>query len=354
MIRMLKDPMKHIIAPGDEIDLFVRALPMEEKTFRVRMDGDFYYPTLGDVEAAGKTLPQLSEVLKKRLKKILWNPKFKLGLHSVAPSQVTVLGDVVRPGRIEVGPETSVLEAIALAGGLSPAADPETAVLTHEKTNQNVTLSLMDGKPVTPTLVAQGDVVYVLPGRRVNIIGEVMRPGVYALSQSHHSPEDALRMAGGGRPTAAVGRTVLLRQSIKGGILVDLSPPLKAFPPEAKELQDGDTLAIPPRQAIVFAGAPKAIPLIGGETILDVVTAAGVNGNFKDIKIIRSSELRKGSMEPEKVDLDAYLKHQDRKALVPVNDGDVVLIDIPKPGGGFLGSLMQIMYPLSFFRSFVP
>jgi protein involved in polysaccharide export with SLBB domain len=198
-VRSVKDPDKHILAPGDQVDLFVRALPQEEKTYSIRLDGYFYYPLIGDVRAAGLTIPQLSLALQQRLSKVLWNPKFKLGLHSVVASQITVLGEVVKPGRVDVTSESTVLEAIQQAGGLSATADPDTAVLTRGKINIDVPLTLSEGLSVRPMSVKQGDVIYVLPGRRVTVVGEVWKPGIYSLSRAHHSPLDAIRIAGGAK-----------------------------------------------------------------------------------------------------------------------------------------------------------
>jgi hypothetical protein len=117
---------------------------------------------------------------------------------------------------------------------------------------------------------------------------------------------------------------------------------------------EGDTLTIPPRQCVVFADAPKVIPLVGGENILQVITEAGVFANFNDIKIIRATSIKQGKPDIEKVDLQKFLQKQDRSALVPVNDGDVVILNVPHPGQNFLTNAMQFLYPIAFLRSFVP
>ena len=354
-VRSIKEPDKHVLAPGDQVDLFVRALPQEEKTFSIRLDGYFYYPLIGDVQAAGMTIPQLSQILQKRLSKVLWNPKFKLGLHTVVAAQVTVLGDVLKPGRVNVGGETTVIEAIGDAGGLAPSADPDSVMVSRGKVNIDVPLGLSEGLSTKPLVVQGGDVIYVFPGRKVTVVGEVWKPGIYALSRSHHSPTDAIHQAGGAKPNGALGRVVLQRPSIPGGKLMDLTPNLKDATNDTTEMVEGDTLSIPPRQCVVFAGAPKVIPLNGGENILQVITATGVDSNLSHIQVIRAADIKEGKNVSEKIDLQKFIKHQDRSVLVPINDGDVVMLDVPKQGQqNFLQNAMQLLYPISLIRMFLP
>jgi hypothetical protein len=92
------------------------------------------------------------------------------------------------------------------------------------------------------------------------------------------------------------------------------------------------------------------VSLTGAETLLEVITAAGVAGNYKDdIKIVRATDLKEGKHEPEKVNLTKYFEERDLSVLVPVYDGDIVILNTPPiPGQNPLTEAMQAIYPLGF------
>ncbi|CAN0245300.1 unnamed protein product, partial [Phaeothamnion confervicola] len=192
----------HVLGPGDEVDIYIYDFPLLEKYYAIRVDGYFYHPIIGDVHAEGLTIPKLEKVLTASLSKVMRRPRFRIGLRSVSPSQITVLGEVMRPGRFEVLPGTPVLEAIAEAGGVTPAADTETAMLVRGETNSNVTISAPTevGSDYKPPTVQQGDVIYVMAGKKISVTGEVFRPGFYALPRSQGAPMDAIKIAGGSKP----------------------------------------------------------------------------------------------------------------------------------------------------------
>jgi polysaccharide export outer membrane protein len=123
----LKEPSasgesEYLIAPGDVLNVRVFNQEGMSGRARVRTDGKISLPFLNDVEAAGHTPPALAARLQIRLKEFINNPVVTVSLEEAGPIQVSVLGEVAHPGAYAVHPRSSVLHALAAAGGLTQYA----------------------------------------------------------------------------------------------------------------------------------------------------------------------------------------------------------------------------------------
>jgi len=87
---------------------------------RVGTDGCIPYPLLGNIKAAGLTVPELEKVLTEGLKKYIQTPHVSIFISEY--STVTVNGEVLKPGMYPLKPGLTVLEAISLAGGFTDFA----------------------------------------------------------------------------------------------------------------------------------------------------------------------------------------------------------------------------------------
>ncbi len=97
----------------------------------VRPDGKISFPLAGDVLASGLTFTQLKEKLTKRLKEYIKYPVISISLRKLGGKKVIVLGQVTRPGVYSVTGESTMLEAIALAGGFTPHAVSSSVILVR-------------------------------------------------------------------------------------------------------------------------------------------------------------------------------------------------------------------------------
>lgn len=351
--------LEHRLIGGDEVEIHILALPDLERMYRLRSDGGLYHPLAGEIQAAGMTLRDLQALVEKRLARELRNPAVRVGLKSLARQDVTILGEVSRPGKYEVLPGSTVLDVLAMAGGNTPDADLSTAVLMREGASQ--TISLMPPDPAATqaenAVVAPGDILYVLAGTRVSVSGDVAKPGVYALPRAGSDPWKALQAAGGPKAGAALNRVVLQRATLTAPILVDLSTAGVELPEAARQLQPGDTLRVPERQVLLLGGVGKAGPITleAGDTVLDVIMRAGLNDpkRLDDVTIIRAEDVRAGRQKTEKHDLTAYVEKGDTSVLVPVFDGDVVYVPAPPQSGqGPLNLLNLLMIGRTIFGFF--
>ena len=121
--------MEYTIGEGDV--LFVSVWQNEDlnQELIVRPDGRVSFPLIGDVPAAGMTIVELDNEMTKRLKEFLKFPEVSITIRKIGGSKIVILGQVRSPGVYAVGGSGSILEAIALAGGLTRDAVGTSVVL---------------------------------------------------------------------------------------------------------------------------------------------------------------------------------------------------------------------------------
>lgn len=106
-----------VIGNGDVLAINVWKEPDVSRTLPVRPDGKISLPLVGDIQASGLTTTQLRANLERALRAYIWDPAVTLIVQEVKSQTYDVLGDVLRPGAYALSKPTTVLDAIAQAGG---------------------------------------------------------------------------------------------------------------------------------------------------------------------------------------------------------------------------------------------
>jgi polysaccharide export outer membrane protein len=116
------DPV-YLLVPGDLVSVRVYNQEGMSGKAKVRPDGMISLPFVNDIQAAGDTTVSLAKRIQLRLKDFVVNPVVTVSLEETRPLEVSVVGEVVRPGlyRLEAG--SGVLTALAAAGGFNDFAD---------------------------------------------------------------------------------------------------------------------------------------------------------------------------------------------------------------------------------------
>ncbi len=133
----------------------------------VRPDGMISFPLVGDVPAAGRTVEEVRLDLVKRLNKFVPNPHVSVLAVKLHSYKIYVTGRVNKPGEFLVGHYTDVLQALSLAGGLTPfAAENDIKVMRRDQGEQKVFRfrygDIRNGKGLEQNILLQrGDVVVV-------------------------------------------------------------------------------------------------------------------------------------------------------------------------------------------------
>jgi protein involved in polysaccharide export with SLBB domain len=117
-----------VLQVGDEIDIQVYREPELSGTFRINPSGEIRHSLAGTISMAGKTLEEAETYFAKCLAKdYLVNPRVIIKLLSTQSSQIVLLGEVKKPGvyPLPFGESTTLLQAIAGAGGFTDIASPD-------------------------------------------------------------------------------------------------------------------------------------------------------------------------------------------------------------------------------------
>jgi polysaccharide export outer membrane protein len=176
---------EHILGAGDQIRVTVFQNPDLTLETRITELGEITFPLIGTVSLAGVSLTDAQDKIAKQLQtgKFVLKPQVNIALLQVRSSQVSVLGQVNRPGRYPIeAVNTRVSEMIAAAGGVLPAgADIITLAGTRKgqpvKLNIDLPLILQAGRTDLDEIVMNGDILYVDRAPIFYIYGEVQRPG---------------------------------------------------------------------------------------------------------------------------------------------------------------------------------
>jgi polysaccharide export outer membrane protein len=124
---------EYVVGPEDVLDIAVWNNPDITRTVPVRPDGMISLPLLNDVHAAGLTPMQLRDALARLLASYIPNPTVSVIVREVHSFKVTVIGEVRTPGRYELKSRATVLDVLAIAGGLTEfAARSRIVVLRQE------------------------------------------------------------------------------------------------------------------------------------------------------------------------------------------------------------------------------
>ena len=119
----------YVIGPEDMLQVSIWKNEAMSRTLPVRPDGKISLPLLHDIQAAGLTPLQLRDKIAAALAEFMPNPEVSVSVMQVNSYRVSVLGEVQKPGVLQLKAPTTVLEALALAGGFRDFASPSKIVI---------------------------------------------------------------------------------------------------------------------------------------------------------------------------------------------------------------------------------
>lgn len=166
-----QQPPTYLIGPGDVLKITVRGDPELSTSTTVRPDGRISVPLVDDVPAAGKTPEELAAVLKDALSKYRVEPVVTVavvsGLGDLS-QQVRIIGESAAPHALAYRSGMTLLDAIIAAGGLSPNANGNGAVIQRHEDGVSseipVRLSdLVDGGDSSANVALMPGDVIVIP-----------------------------------------------------------------------------------------------------------------------------------------------------------------------------------------------
>lgn len=185
---------------------------------RVSKNGRISFPLIGEVNVAGKTTFEIEQLISSRLSKggFIQGAQVSVTVLEYKSQQVAILGQVNAPGRYSLASVSSLVDLIAMAGGVKDSGD-EKAIITRSENKKSEKIevdlhSMFDssgtGQPFT---LKAGDVVYIPKAPMFYIYGEVNQPGGYRLERDL-TVVKAISIGGGLTPNGTVRGIVIKRK----------------------------------------------------------------------------------------------------------------------------------------------
>jgi polysaccharide biosynthesis/export protein len=160
-------PRDYRVDSGDVLEISVWKEEDLKKEVLVRPDGGISFPLIGELHAGGKTVDQIAAEITKRLGEFVSEPAVNVAVMKVAQT-IYVLGYVNKPGDFIVPTPVDVMQALAMAGGLTTFADEDDIQIIRRDANNTVTTFQFDYDAVSSgknleqnILLHRGDVVVV-------------------------------------------------------------------------------------------------------------------------------------------------------------------------------------------------
>jgi polysaccharide export outer membrane protein len=119
----------YLVGAGDLLEVVIWKNADLSGVFRVRPDGKFSMPLIGNIFAAGRTTDEINAQIQEKLQLFIDTPYVSTIVRETTSNRVYVFGEVVNPGAYSISGTLTVLQAVALAGGFTKFADRERMVL---------------------------------------------------------------------------------------------------------------------------------------------------------------------------------------------------------------------------------
>ena len=215
-------PAELPLGPGDVMRVSVYGNPDLSLETRVSETGAITFPLVGQVGVGGLTVAMAEKKISSMLEAggYLKKAQVNIIVSLLASQQVSVLGQVNRPGRYPVDGKRSVLDVLALAGGISvEGGDAVSLVRTRNGKTTRETLDVVQ-MVRSATLdgnvdVAGGDMIFVERAPRFYIAGEVQRPGAFRVERQM-TVQQALSAGGGLTPRGSNNGLRITRKDASG------------------------------------------------------------------------------------------------------------------------------------------
>jgi len=279
------------LGSNDVLDVFVMEHP-EMSSQRVglgeiagttiRKDGNVYLPVVGKVPAAGMTVTEFETALRTAAAKYVVDPQVHVEILQHESQKFHVLGHVRTPGSFPVDGDTTLLEALTMAGGIGETGSLEGATVVRNGQLLPIDLAAMikGGDVSRNVFMRKGDLIYVpdVSSLKVYVLGEVKSPTPVPIVDGKISLAEALATAGGPTPARARRELAVIRGGFAEPVVYRINLEDALLIDHQIQLRPGDRVVIAPTGLSTASRyMQQVLPFLVGAQALGLAAQGGAN-----------------------------------------------------------------------------
>jgi polysaccharide export outer membrane protein len=219
------EKFEYRLGPGDLVNIKVWRRPeLSQENIMVSPDGVIVVPRIGNINVLNRTQEEVQKMITVKLESLYIEPEVTVWLKEFHNNKAFVLGRVGKPGVINFPGKGTLLEGLALAGGIPDQGKINRCAIIRGKENV-IWIDLQDllknGNMALNAPIANNDVIYIpeLKDELVYVMGEVVNPGAFQLKDGM-SILKAIMLAGGMNKNANAENVFIIRQQNSNGDVI--------------------------------------------------------------------------------------------------------------------------------------
>ena len=275
---------QYLIGGSDVLEIKVLGAEELDRIIRVSADGSISYPLIGRIRLSGLSVAESEDLIASELRQnYLQNPQVSVYVKEYGASQVTVTGAVNKPDIYNLTQSRSLVEMIALAGGLNEEAgqmvrvnttqiDPQTSEAKKLVLLLNIEELLSGEAGSSNFILSAGDSIFVPKAGGVFIEGAVEEPGSYPITEAL-GLRKALLLAGGIKWEADKSNVGIIRKGYNQPVVINYQE-IEDDKAQDITIENGDLIIVnyntPKRSlGLLFEGLARVVNIGIGYSPLD-------------------------------------------------------------------------------------
>ena len=295
--KKVAEDASYLLGAGDVLKITVynnADLSLETK---VSEAGTISYPLIGDVQVVGLTVSAAEKKLAKLLDTggFVKKPQINILVTLYQSKMISVLGSVLKPGRYPLDRATNLADMLALVGGATADGSDLVTIIGKKGKKEYDLHNIVDkGESAQNIALEGGEIIYV-HARDVAVMGQVNRPGKYAVTGGVRTLSDFLSVAGGINSGGSDLITVTtMRAGKQSRFEVDIDSLFRTGNSASNiELASGDTVYVPRAPMVYIYGEVQRPGSFRIERNMTVIQALAQGGGLTQRGTQRNIELHR-------------------------------------------------------------